>query len=107
MKIKKLKNQKGETIAEVLIASLVAVLGVILFATMVVTSYHIISESDRKMKEFYLSESEINAMTRKVGGSNASFELLPKYSGGFSVDGSISFPVTVYGSESIKAYKKN
>ena len=55
--LKKLKSTAGETISEVLIASLVAVLGVLLFAMMVQSSFSIITSSEEKMQAFYEAES--------------------------------------------------
>ena len=55
--IRKLKSQAGETMAEVLIASLIAVLGVTLFAMMVSASFHVIVSSDTKMADYYAVEN--------------------------------------------------
>lgn len=52
-----LQNTRGETITEVLVASLVVVLGVLLFATMVSSSYTIITNSEKRMLDIYDAES--------------------------------------------------
>lgn len=59
----KLRNKSGETIAEVLVAGLVVMLGVLLFATMVSSSFRIISKSETKMKRIYEAESYVEGHT--------------------------------------------
>lgn len=57
--ITKLKSTAGETITEVLVASLVAVMGVLLYATMVMSSFNIINRAEERMKSFYEAESQL------------------------------------------------
>ena len=110
----KLKNTSGETIAEVLIASLVVVLGVLLYATMVSTSFHIITKSEDTMKKLYEAESALETESADVTTAGTSAVT-------FTVDGMSAFEgftkkgdasgvtvIIVQANDSeIKAYKKN
>lgn len=55
--IQKLKSTSGETITEVLVASLIVVLGVLLYAMMVNASFRIINTAENGMKKLYENES--------------------------------------------------
>ena len=103
---KKLQSRSGETMTEVLVASLVVVLGVLLFAMMVNSSFRIITKSEDRVKEIYAAESRaeeavsiVSSDTVTIGASAYAGFMKP---GDFT--GSVS--VNVYGSEDIKAYKK-
>lgn len=56
---KKLKSNNGESIAETLIALLVAALGILLLATMIQTSSSLITSSNKKMREYVDNENNI------------------------------------------------
>ena len=85
----KLKNRKGETIAEVLVAALVVVLGVLLFAMMVQSSFRIISNSEDKMLKIYDAEStaEMTGGTPVYSGISVTFDFLPNSYGGLIISG--------------------
>lgn len=51
--IKKLKSSKGESIAEVLIASLVMVLAFVMVANMIAASHKMIRKTDEYMADYY------------------------------------------------------
>ena len=55
---KKITSRKGETIAEVLIAFLISVLGLSMLAGMIVSSTKIIEKSRKAMEQYYDSEVE-------------------------------------------------
>ncbi len=57
--IKKLKNNKGETIAETLVATLIAALSMVMFAGMVMASKAIVDESNKKIVEYYDGFSQL------------------------------------------------
>lgn len=63
MLIKKLKNKKGETIAETLMATLIASLAMLMFAGMVIASKNIIEESNQKIKDYYDGFSQLISKT--------------------------------------------
>ena len=101
--IQKMKSNAGETIAEVLVASLVAVLGVLLFAMMVQSSFQIITQSDKKMKDIYAAESSAEAQGTVIESNKTltiSPTIVPNQPSEIKVD--------IYGSknESIISYKK-
>ena len=104
--MKKLRSQAGDTIAEVLIASLVVVLGVLLFATMVQSSFSVINNSEKKMQDFYGYESDINSL--KDGNSkNASVSYEGSSIGSFIKDGDgNTYAVKVYESGDVALYRK-
>ena len=108
----KIKNTSGETIAEVLIASLVVVLGVLLFATMVSTSFSIIQKSERKLKEIYGAESNAEIYSSSPSSTPASIQLsygdegTGQYTGLIKAGDLDGINVSICGSELIKSYKK-
>ena len=57
--IQKLKNRRGESIAEVLIALLVSALGMLLLATMISASAKVIQKSKEAMREYVRSENAL------------------------------------------------
>ena len=107
--IRKLRNNKGETITEVLVASLVVVLGVLLYAMMVNSSFHIINTAEEGMKKLYENESSLEGGTAdKDDGKQVTF----KNGKTDALIGGISSPddyrvvdVTVYHTESMKMYE--
>ena len=61
--VSKLRSNSGETIAEVLIASLVVLLGILLYMMMVTSSIRIIESAEALMKKVYAAESTIESGT--------------------------------------------
>lgn len=110
----KLKSTAGETITEVLVASLVAVLGVLLFAMMVQSSYRIITGSENKMQEIYAAESAAEEQKSDTELTDISEGATITYAAGtdFSKigDGKKDFGVNYYGingNEQIISYRVN
>ncbi|MBE6005040.1 MAG: hypothetical protein E7232_13355 [Lachnospiraceae bacterium] len=65
-----IKNQKGETITETLVATLIAALAMILFASMIVASKHIIESGERNFKHYYEWNSKMSVKDDEVKNSN-------------------------------------
>ena len=61
---RKLRNRKGESIAESLVSILIVALASILFAGMVTASRNIIDKSSKWMQDYYSAVSAINAKTK-------------------------------------------
>ena len=57
--VKKLKNNSGESIAELLISILISVLGITLLAIMIQTSSKLILNSKKKIEEYTEKENKI------------------------------------------------
>lgn len=57
--MKHLKNKKGETIAETLVATLIAALSMVMFAGMVMASKTVVDESNKKIVEYYNGFSQL------------------------------------------------
>ncbi|MBR5341382.1 MAG: hypothetical protein IK151_05600 [Erysipelotrichaceae bacterium] len=77
--IRKFRNNKGETIAETLVALLIAALGLLMLATAINSTVKIINNSNKKIKE-YIGEDVVVA--EQKGGSvsgSASFSTSPSY----------------------------
>ena len=96
MIISKLKNTKGETITEVLIASLIGGLGSLLFATMASASTKVISRGVDKLAEYtdieqVMEVQENELFTRDIRivdeHGNASVFTLDEYEGKVKVYG--------------------
>ena len=108
MWIEKLKNRKGETIAEVLVAALVVVLGVLLFAMMVQSSFRIISNSEDKMLKIYDAEStaEMTGGTPVHSGISVTFDFSPNGHsyGGLIISGDTAREADLYGIEGENLY---
>ena len=103
--INKLKSNAGETITEVLVASLIAVLGVLLFAMMVQSSFRIITTSEEKMKEIYEAESNAEGHVELIGGGPKTLNISPA----IAPNKPTSISINVYGTENdegIYSYKK-
>ena len=101
--MKKLKSTSGETIAEVLVASLVVVLGILLYATMVSSSFRIITKAEKAMQELYSAESDVEAGVAGTPGIGVTFSGISGISSAGDLTG---LKVTVIGTDDIKAYKK-
>ncbi len=105
--IKKLKSNSGETIAEVLVASLVVVLAVLLYTMMVQSSFRIITTSEKAMKEMYETESSIEAGEVAPTSTSApvSFEITGVANPGISYPGDLNgVAVSLYTKSNIKSY---
>ena len=106
--IQKLKSNAGETITEVLVASLVVVLGVLLYTMMVQSSFRIITNSEKKMNEIYNAESKIEARESSAEKKTVAvaFSSESIASPGDVDDGNdeTKVNVTIYSEGDIKAY---
>ena len=102
--IQKLKNNAGETITEVLVASLVVVLGVLLYSMMVQSSFRIITKSEEKMKAVYAEESKIEQGIPSDDPVEVTFSAI---SGLFSTGDISDITVSMSDTEDIKAYTYN
>ena len=101
--INKLKSTAGETISEVLIASLIAVLGVLLFAMMVSSSFSIITSSEEKMQDFYEAESLAEQKTgTPVDTAEVTVTSTLPVSGFVSGKSWKEIPVSLYGGEGVE-----
>ena len=107
--IRKLQGRSGETITEVLVASLVIVLGVLLFAMMVQSSFRIVSTSEKKVLAIYESESNAESGKGTVGTAAPVLEYIEYTGNGFLRDGDFENlgNVTIYGNKDVKSYKLN
>lgn len=57
--IQQIKNKKGESIAETLVALLIAALGILLLASMIMSSSNIISRSKTAIDEYVNAENKL------------------------------------------------
>ena len=64
----KLNDEKGESIAEVLVAILVACFGLLILATMITVSSKLIKESQSRIEEYYL---KLNDVERQDGAAES------------------------------------
>ena len=103
--LEKLKSNSGETITEVLIASLVVVLGVLLYSMMVISLVRIINTSNDKMKEIYSAES---ALEQGEGTSSDGIATFTAVSG-LSKPGQNTVRISIYKDASglLHLYKKS
>ena len=58
---KKLKSKSGESISEVLVASLIVALAFVMVASLISASQQIIQKNDAKMKEYYAEKNAFEA----------------------------------------------
>ncbi len=93
------RAQRGETLAEVLVALLIVALSTMLLVTMVMTSARINIAAREKDKAFYEAVSKVEAMDADTGG----FTMLIEPEDGTAPD---SIPVTGYTSGGLTIYKK-
>ncbi len=70
--INKIKNVAGETITEVLVATLVVALGAVVYSMMVTSSFRIINQSEKKMQEYYAAQSELEKHSGTVVDTSVS-----------------------------------
>ena len=104
---RKLKNKSGETLTEVLVASLVACLGVVLFATMVSSSFHVLTMSEEKMQAFYAQENLAEKKDSPLA-TNVAIEINhPVDVTGICMSNDFSESnVSIYGGDEILSYAK-
>ena len=105
--IQKLKSNAGETITEVLVASLVVVLGVLLYTMMVQSSFRIITKSEDKMQKIYAAESIFEQGTASGSSVEVAFNTISGISSPGDVSGAKKVKVYVSDAENIKAYTYN
>lgn len=87
--IRKIKSRKGESLAEVLIALLVSVLGLVLLASMITTSVNIVTKSKKSMKEYNDAEKNLISQSGSSGTGKIVIE------GGKKLTSDLSDQVTV------------
>ena len=76
--IKKLKSTKGESISEVLVASLIVALAFLMAASLITASYKIIQKTETKMSEYYSARNAYEARTAAdIKKTNASIVVAP------------------------------
>ena len=104
----RLKSTSGETIAEVLVASLVVVLGILLYATMVSSSFRIVTTAEEAMKKLYDTESvfEQNVDNEELGITQTEGKGEISSFSGIAKQGDGSLEVTITGTTDIKTYKR-
>lgn len=59
---KKLRENKGETIAEVLIALLISSIALVMLASMISATVNLVTKSKEKMKDYYKANSVLETM---------------------------------------------
>ena len=69
---KKLKSEAGESIAEVLIALLIAALALTMLASVISSSANIINNSKKKLSDYYAANEELSAEKQAATGSKIS-----------------------------------
>lgn len=102
---RKLKSQNGESIGEVLVATLIVALGSVMFASMVSTSERLIQRSDSAYKEYLEDYNSIeeNPLDPKKG--TAASVKITSEDGSVGIQLNASEPVKVYqGSDKRKRY---
>ncbi len=91
--IKKIKQKSGESITETLVATLIAAMSMVIFASMVIASKNIIKDGNERIQTYYAQNSKL---TKKDSGlKSASAEL------GFSTAliNDSEYDITVYSNE--------
>ena len=103
----KIKNKSGESLSEVMIAALVACLGVVLFATMVSSSFHILSIAEEEMQKYYAAENNAEKKDTPLA-TNVLYEIPHALEiTGISESNDFSnMRITIYGGEDIMSYTK-
>ena len=110
----KLKSTSGETIAEVLVASLVVVLGILLYATMVSSSFRIVTTAEDAMQKLYKTESAFEESTNLSDAEKAALGITEENGTvsvspfkGIAEDGDFgSLNVVITKTSDIKTYKR-
>jgi len=68
--LKKFKSKIGESIIETLISTLIAALSMVMFASMVIASKNIVTESDTKLRAYYSGSSNLISKTNVYTQTN-------------------------------------
>ena len=113
----KIKNEKGESLSEVLIALLVSVLGMVLLASMITASTNIIMKSKNKMKQYVTAENYVvghtdtetppEGITAGTGTVSTGDKPLVNDIGGSTNPLAVSFySNNVFGNKPVVVYKK-
>ncbi len=77
---KKILNNKGDSIAEVLIALLISSLALVMLASMITTSSKLITGSRTKLKDYYAATSALNSFNESDKGASNGFALTNDHS---------------------------
>lgn len=95
----KLNSTRGESLSETMISSLVIALGFILAVSMILAASNMVSNADKKWKEYYENK---NTLEERAGGSAAGILTLK------SDTQQISENIVIYSSEdeTLAAYEK-
>ena len=93
--LEKIKSSSGETIAEVLVASLVIALGMILFAGMVNASFRLLTREQEKYAEFIEGKNEFERKQITEESERSSVKASMEFEG-TTVNISESIPVDLY-----------
>ena len=96
------RAQRGETLAEVLVAMLIVALSTMLLVTMVMTSARINIAAREKDKAFYEAVSKVEAMDTTSG----KFNMLIEQTDPTTTDPAVKATVTGYTSGGLTIYKK-
>ena len=72
---KKLKSKSGETIAEVLVALLISSLGLVLLASMISSSYNLITKSRSMIEDYVNSENRLVEQEQTVDTGNVTVKM--------------------------------
>lgn len=70
----KLTSSKGESIAEVMVASLIAALALLLLATMIMSSTHLVQKSEKTMDDYYNQISNLDSGQANHSDSNVTIK---------------------------------
>ncbi len=103
--LKRLKSKRGESLAEILIAVLIAALGCMLIATMFVSAFSLNKQASDMDDAFYQSMSD----TEKVYESNSSGsgKIVINEDDGVDNDGGLEVDVDIYGEGKNITYKRS
>ena len=94
-----IRNNRGESISEVLVASTVISLATILLVSMISASFRMIRNSDEKMGQYYEKRNELEEMTETNSSSQLTItmkETLENLPGIYSKDKSTSISVNIF-----------
>lgn len=91
--IKKLKSQSGESISEVLIASLVVSLAFIMVLSLIMASQKIIKKTDDMMEQYYSDRNAYEEQTVSSSATTGSIVVSNTSGTGCAVTGSIDVTI--------------
>lgn len=100
--LRKMKSTKGESISETLVATLIAALSMLIFASMVIASKNIIKNSEDTMAHYYdvKSEMEIKGNVKTYTGGKIEMNKAPVYQDKL-------YDVTIYSNEENGSAEEN